>query len=107
MRRTTLILLAFVTLGILSCTGSIPRPTAQHHSWIQKRLGMDKDLERGYTLYVANCSGCHSLHSPSAYSDSAWAVVFPEMRQKSNLNDAEADLVLAYITSASALAKAH
>jgi mono/diheme cytochrome c family protein len=94
-------------LAFAACAGSIPKPSARQRDWVRAHYGQEKDIDRGYTLYVANCSGCHSLHHPSEYSDSAWAVVFPEMREKSKLNDADADLVLAYISSASAVIAAH
>ena len=106
-RSIYLILLAAVAVWLVACTGSIPKPTSLHRDWARSRYGVEKDVDRGYTLYVANCSGCHSLYHPSEYSDSAWAVVFPEMREKAKLSNGDADLVLAYISSASAVVKAH
>jgi hypothetical protein len=106
-RSIQFVLLAGISLWLVACTGSIPKPTALHRDWARSHYGKEKDIDRGYTLYVANCSGCHSLYHPSEYSDSAWAVVFPEMRQKSKLSDTDADLVLAYISSSSAIAKTH
>lgn len=104
----TKFLFGFVlAIGLAACAGSIPRPTALQREWVADHYGAQKDIDKGYVLYVANCSGCHSLYHPTAYSDSAWAFVFPEMREKAKLNDADADLVLAYISSASAVAKAH
>lgn len=107
LRTVYLAVLAAAALWLISCTSSIPKPTAMHRQWTREHYGAEIDVERGYTLYVANCSGCHSLYPPSQYADSTWARVFPEMRNKAKLNQEDAGLVLAYITSASALAKAH
>jgi len=106
MIRSLYVLLFAAIAGLVSCTSTL-RPTEPQHAWVRSHYGTDKDIDKGYTLFIANCSGCHSLPRPSAYSDSTWAVVFPEMREKSKLSDHDADLVLAYISSASALAKAH
>ena len=57
------------------------------------------ELERGRTLYVSRCGGCHVLKRPMELPAEQWASEVSEMRSKNgvNLSDAEAQAIERYL----------
>jgi hypothetical protein len=51
---------------------------------------------------VARCSGCHPLHRPDTQPAARWATLVDKMAPRARLSDSERDLVLRYLTAASA-----
>lgn len=58
-----------------------------------------EELQDGYNLYIANCSGCHSLHVPSSKTEKQWEIILPKMVLKAKLNIHEQELIRNYIYS--------
>jgi len=97
-------LAAAVLFAAFGCGGSaVPHPTDAHLARARARWPNTTraSLERGRTIYVARCSGCHPLHSPATHPASQWAAVVDEMAPRARLSPAERDLVLRYLTAAS------
>jgi len=42
------------------------------------------ELQKGESLYKANCGACHSLKDPSAESEATWKGIVPPMVKKAN-----------------------
>lgn len=42
------------------------------------------ELQKGESLYKANCGACHSLKDPSAESEDTWKGIVPPMVKKAN-----------------------
>lgn len=56
-------------------------------------------LERGRSLYLARCSGCHQPFSPASRNVPDWKVEVEEMRTLAGLPPDEEQLVLAYLAA--------
>lgn len=96
---------AALLLAALSCGGgAVPRPTEAHLARARARWPdtTRASLEQGRQLYVARCSGCHPLHPPGTQPAARWAEVLDEMAPRARLSGAERELVLRYLTAASA-----
>ena len=96
---------AALLLAAVSCGGgAVPRPTEAHLARAQARWPdtTRASLERGRELYVARCSGCHPLHRPDTLPAARWATLVDQMAPRARLSDSERDLVLRYLTAASA-----
>lgn len=55
-------------------------------------------LTDGRKLYIKYCGSCHNLYSPQAYSAIQWTHQVDEMKGQAKLSDAQANLVLQYLT---------
>lgn len=53
--------------------------------------------EKGKTVYVAKCGGCHALKNPGDYSTDQMNNFLKNEIPKANLNKSEADQVTAYL----------
>jgi mono/diheme cytochrome c family protein len=87
--RSAIVLLAVAALtGTVACAAALRQPTeldvrsATPH-WPGTTL---KDLQRGRSLYVRRCSGCHTLYLPSAYDAEVWPSLVESMSGKAALS---------------------
>ena len=96
---------ALLLAALAACASSaVPHPTEAHLARA-RALWPDTtraSLERGRSLYVARCSGCHPLHPPATQPAARWVTVLDEMAPRARLTPTERDLVLRYLTAASA-----
>jgi hypothetical protein len=89
---------AGLCFALYSCASSIPHSDAIHQAWAEKKW-KHIDLGEGRALYATNCSGCHSLHSPSEYTQIEWLKFFNEMASKAHMASQDSVSVLAYLIS--------
>lgn len=54
----------------------------------------------GSQLWAENCTRCHNVRSPSAYSDPEWEVAMHHMRIRANLTAEEHRKILEFLKSA-------
>lgn len=90
-------------MAFAACTSVVVHPSARDASWASEKwpgTTVD-DLERGRSVFVARCAGCHDLPSPAAKPADEWATVVGEMAAGAHLTAPEQDLVLRYLSSAS------
>ncbi|MBX7094139.1 MAG: hypothetical protein K1X56_05415 [Flavobacteriales bacterium] len=59
------------------------------------------DLQKGKTIYEANCGKCHKLHAPNSRGEEGWKKIVPPMAKKAKLDDASMDLTLKYLVTMS------
>jgi hypothetical protein len=93
---TTYFFIAGFGFILFSCASSIPRADALHEEWAQKRWP-NIHLTEARKIYAANCSGCHSLHSPAEHTQKEWVVLFDEMAWKAHMVSSDSVQVLAYL----------
>ena len=88
-------------LLISGCAAALPLVTPDDVRRADARWpGTDSvQLAQGRSLYGERCSGCHRLHLPPEYTDSAWEINVGKMKQKAKLTDGEERLILRYILS--------
>ncbi len=55
--------------------------------------------EKGKTVYVTKCSGCHALKNPGDYTTDQWNTILLNEIPKAKLDKKESDDVTAYIIS--------
>jgi cytochrome c5 len=55
------------------------------------------DLQRGRSLYVRRCSGCHSLVLPRAFPAEKWPGLVDDMAEKARLDPGERDDVVRFL----------
>jgi mono/diheme cytochrome c family protein len=89
-------------LGLLGCGGGIPRPDPAQLDrararWPTMSTG---ELEEGYRLYVARCSGCHALHRPEEQDAAGWERILPRMAPRARLSADETERIRRYLASA-------
>jgi len=79
---------AFVALG---CAAALRHPTAADAQAVAARYPGTTavDLERGRTLYVRRCAGCHTVPLPSVHTPAEWPEVLGEMAGRSRLTAQE------------------
>jgi cytochrome c5 len=70
------------------------------------------DLNKGKSIYEANCGNCHGLKSPGSRDEKAWIhevdVMVPKANKKAGsmvIGDAEKDLILKYLVTMGPLNK--
>ena len=102
--RAAAVFLAVAALtGAVACAAALRQPTerdvqsATPH-WPGTTL---KDLQRGRSLYVRRCSGCHTLYLPTAYDAEVWPSLVESMSGKAALNhEQQADITRFVVTLA-------
>jgi cytochrome c5 len=59
------------------------------------------DLDRGRSIYVARCSGCHQPVQPTAIPATEWPGHIAEMKERAHLDEHEVTLVERYLVTMS------
>lgn len=57
-------------------------------------------LQRGYGIYMAQCTRCHEAMMPADVSEDDWHVVTPGMAWNAGISEADEQAVLKYILAA-------
>jgi len=97
MKRISLsLLVAGMGFILYSCASSIPRADDTHEAWAQKYWG-EIHLSEARDIYAANCSGCHSLHSPLEHTKDEWSTLFAEMAGRAHMSSRDSISVIAYL----------
>jgi mono/diheme cytochrome c family protein len=97
----------FSAVGLLAvaCSSALPTPTPGDAQIAKKRWpdATVGGLERGRSLYVDKCAGCHALKLPNELEPVHWVEEVQQMRAKNGvqLSDDEAAAIAAYLFSVS------
>jgi len=75
----------------------VPVPTAGMAAKSGQDLAI---LQKGYGVYMAQCSRCHEPLMPSDISTADWHIVTPGMAWNAGISEAEEAAVLKYILAA-------
>ncbi len=94
--KTFLVALLMVSAA---CAVQLPAPTAEDAVRASARWPGygDRELAEGHRMYILNCSSCHTLYRPMAYTEHAWEELFPEMAEEARLDSTESDMILKYL----------
>lgn len=91
------VLAAVVLVSGCAVGSKAPAPTAQ----MSEKSGEDLAvLERGYSVYNAQCTRCHEAIMPADISSKEWHVLTPGMAWNAGLSEADEEAVLKYILAA-------
>ena len=84
-----------------ACSGTLRHPTLQDAELLASRWPGTTvaDLERGRSLYVRRCSGCHNLYRPQDYTPERWPRLVDEMAHKARLTGAERDDMVRFLVA--------
>ena len=58
-----------------------------------------EDLQRGRSLYVRRCSGCHNVYLPRAFPPAKWPGLVDEMAAKARLGPGERDDMVRFLVA--------
>jgi Dihaem cytochrome c len=102
MRRGTLLLPVLIAIAV-GCATAVVQPTREDAIWASGLWPETtlEDLQRGRTLYVRKCAGCHNLHRPDEYSADRWRALVAEMRKEAKVSGEEEALIVKYLSAAS------
>jgi mono/diheme cytochrome c family protein len=94
-----------VGLGLGACRSAPPPVTPRHAAWAQAQWPATTrdDLERGRSLYMAKCSGCHLPPAPDAHPPDAWPGEVAEMQERAHLAPDEVRLIERYVVTLASL----
>jgi cytochrome c5 len=59
-----------------------------------------EQLVKGREIFTQNCDRCHKLKNPSIHDAAGWTSTMRRMAPKAKLSDADAKLVLDYLSAA-------
>lgn len=90
-RAVSALMAAAAALTALACAAALRHPTASDAQAVAARYPgtTAADLERGRSLYVRRCAGCHTLPLASAHSAAEWPDVIGEMAGRARLGPEE------------------
>jgi len=93
--------LAAATLTAGGCAAALRQATPEDalrlaSRWPGTTLG---DLQRGRTLYVRRCSGCHNVVLPRAFPPGRWPALVDDMAQKARLGPGEREDVVRFLVA--------
>ncbi len=96
-------LLAPTAVGTVACTSAVPTMTAEDAHWAAQTWpdATQGQLQRGRTLYVSRCGGCHAVVPPEKHSADMWRTEIAQMAPRANLMGEDRELVLRYLVTAS------
>lgn len=96
MKKPAIALLIAVAAGCAPAP-VIPVPDAAMAAKSGEKLPI---LQKGYGVYMAQCSRCHEPTMPSDVSDEDWHIVTPGMAWNAGISEADEAAVLKYILAA-------
>src|SRR5262245_2025345 len=94
--------LAIAAIAVVAACRPAALPvTAQHAQWAQSQwpATTQGDLERGRSLFMAKCSGCHRPPAPSEHAPGDWPGEVAEMQERAHLSSDEVMLIERYIVT--------
>ena len=96
------IALGIISVGMwLGCASQVPHATPQQiEAALQNWPGIDAEtLDRGRSVYVARCSGCHNLYPPVSIEAAKWPGIVDDMSERSGLSAGQKEDLLRYLVT--------
>lgn len=89
-----------VCVVLIGCSSMLPVVMDDDVRRAQERWpGVTRaSLEEGRQKYIDRCGGCHSLHLPSAFTESEWQRAVESMQVRAKVGSDEKELILRYLT---------
>jgi hypothetical protein len=95
-------LLAGCTLAGCATAAPLPRPADVGSAQAAWPGTTHADLERGRTVFLRSCGGCHRLHAPDEVAPAKWPAVVAKMAPRAKLSAVETADALRYLAVLSA-----
>ncbi len=94
------VVLALAMVGVVAGCGMSPPPaTALDASRAHVELA---ELQRGRSLLVSKCGGCHRPPLPAEHRSDLWPEKLDEMSPRAHLDDLQRHLIEAYLVTMAA-----
>jgi hypothetical protein len=90
------VLLAGVAAGLTSC-GTLSTMAPPVEQLAAGSRGPAGALALGRDLYIGRCAKCHSVEPVLKYTAAEWAVIIPDMAERTKLNAAEEAALKDYV----------
>jgi hypothetical protein len=90
-----------VAIGALAGCGVSSPPVATPLDASRAHVEL-AELERGRSLLVSKCGGCHRTPLPASYRQDLWPGKLDEMSSRANLDVAQRHLIEAYVVTMAA-----
>lgn len=97
MKKPIAALAALFALASCAPEKIVPVPTSAMAAKSGDNLAV---LQKGYGVYMAQCSRCHEPKMPSEISKADWHIVTPGMAWNAGISEADEEAVLKYILAA-------
>jgi len=97
MRKPLAVAVAALALAGCAPSPKVPVPTAAMATKSGEDLAV---LQKGYGVYMAQCTRCHEPMMPAAVSTEDWHIVTPGMAWNAGISEADEAAVLKYILAA-------
>jgi len=78
---------------VSSCSPSLYLPTPAD---VSSESSLE-ELVEGRRLYANHCSGCHTLHLPTQFSEEMWRETLDKMQSRSKTTYSEKMMILKYL----------
>jgi len=90
--------------ALVGCIGPMPRPTEADVLRAASRRPQTTlvELERGRSLYVERCSGCHRPYEPDTFAAGSWPGRVGDMAKRANLGTESRKLIVLYLVTLAA-----
>jgi len=103
----TLLAPALLVAGLAvstACAAALRHPSAPDTAAVAERWPGTtlQDLERGRSLYVRRCSGCHTLVLPETHSAADWPDYVDGMAGKARLHGGEREDIVRFLVAMAA-----
>ena len=94
-----LLLAVGLCTALLGCSSSAPSSKASDSTVapVARPVPSAEVLAQGHDLFTMKCGTCHGLPDPAAHKAEKWPHLVDWMRQRANLDTAEASKVLAWV----------
>ena len=91
-------------LAAAACAAALRHPTEADALAVASRYPgtTAADLERGRSLYVRRCAGCHTVPLPSVHTPAEWPEVIGEMAGRARLSPPERADIERFLVAVSA-----
>ena len=96
---TPLLLAVGLSVALLGCSSSAPSSKAADSTVAPaaRPVPSAEVLAQGHDLFTQKCGTCHALPDPASHKAEKWPHLVEWMRQRSNLDTAQASKVLDWV----------
>ena len=100
-RRLAVAALVAAVLIAGGCAAALRQATPEDATFLAPRWPGTtlEDLQRGRSLYVRRCSGCHNVYLPRAFPPEKWPGLVDEMAVKARLGPGERDDMVRFLVA--------
>lgn len=103
--KSALNFVAVASAAVLAACGpGLPRPTNADvaRATVARPATTLADLDRGRSIYLSRCGGCHRLYAPSDRAPEAWPSAVDEMAERARLDADQRELVTLFLVTMAA-----